>query len=771
MYRARFLLAQLHMDSLRDKTSIKLIKKALETLPIGSKALDLAYDGAMRRVGDQLEGFRLYAIQLLGWLTYSKRLMTLKELQQALAIEPGTTAFDADNIFDIDEVVSFCAGLVIVDEQTKTIRLVHYTTQEYFRRNGDHLLASAKQEIAINCLTYLSYDEFEDGWVEDIDRDEDQDHDDDDDRNQYFDDFDGSKKINNKFLNERGRKYPFLAYASRHWADHVKLCDQQNVEELFVSFTKDDRKISNASQIVFTKDGEKLSCWRELQRTNSQNPLTAMHMLAYLGCQELISKLLACGLNADAEDFCQRTPLWWAALQGHQAVVKLLLSQGHVNVNSRGVLYSNLLPFSPVILPLIYTPLAIAVRGGHDKIVELLVEREDVDVNLIVGEADAPWIFPISKEFSIFRDLLKRKVIDVNTKNYDGKVSPRHAAGNGDVDIVKLLLNMEAIIQGNLRNDNGFSPLNLASKWSQERVVKALLSRADIEIDSRDVNERTPLMNAAGNGHQAVVELLLSHPNIEVNLTDSNGKNALNFAIKREAILNVELLKSRSNLDVNLRDSDGRTALHLALTRGSIKIVELLLSRSDTDVNQKDRFGRNAFQLAPKRGSIKMLKLLMSRSDIDLNARDNTGSTLLFESAKHGRFGMVELLLERTDVDVNSKDKQSRTPLLIAAQRGQLNTVRKLLSCVHIDVNSKDDDGMTPLAHAVMTGFPNVVELLCAHQDIDMNPTDKTNRDVLALVREREEVIPKFDKASRAMICSRLAKCLKILHTARETRS
>jgi ankyrin repeat domain-containing protein 50 len=31
----------------------------------------------------------------------------------------------------------------------------------------------------------------------------------------------------------------------------------------------------------------------------------------------------------------QRTPLWWAAVRGHEAVVKLLLETGKVNVDSK----------------------------------------------------------------------------------------------------------------------------------------------------------------------------------------------------------------------------------------------------------------------------------------------------------------------------------------------------------------------------------------------------------------------------------------------------
>lgn len=42
-----FLLAQLHIDWLADKTSLKAIKKNLQNLPEGSDTLDLAYEQAM----------------------------------------------------------------------------------------------------------------------------------------------------------------------------------------------------------------------------------------------------------------------------------------------------------------------------------------------------------------------------------------------------------------------------------------------------------------------------------------------------------------------------------------------------------------------------------------------------------------------------------------------------------------------------------------------------------------------------------------------------
>ena len=46
----RFLLARLHLDSLKDKRSTKAVKNALVQLPSGSSAYDMAYQEAMERI-------------------------------------------------------------------------------------------------------------------------------------------------------------------------------------------------------------------------------------------------------------------------------------------------------------------------------------------------------------------------------------------------------------------------------------------------------------------------------------------------------------------------------------------------------------------------------------------------------------------------------------------------------------------------------------------------------------------------------------------------
>jgi hypothetical protein len=151
----RFLLAQLHLDSLIGKRSPKAIKIALEKLPTGLEALDNAYNEAMERIEGQIADLKELAKQVLAWITCAKRPLTTLELQHALAVEIGESKLDEENISEIEDIVSVCAGLVTVDEQSHIIHLVQYTTQEYFERTQIVWFPSAQKRYR-NDLYYLS---------------------------------------------------------------------------------------------------------------------------------------------------------------------------------------------------------------------------------------------------------------------------------------------------------------------------------------------------------------------------------------------------------------------------------------------------------------------------------------------------------------------------------------------------------------------------------------------------------------------------------------
>jgi hypothetical protein len=114
----------------------------------------------MERIEGQIKNSRELAKQVLSWITCAKRPLTTSELRHALAVEIGEFKLDEENLPEIEDVLSVCAGLVTVDEQSDVIRLVHYTTQEYFERTWNFWFPNAQKDIATVCVTYLSFDAF-----------------------------------------------------------------------------------------------------------------------------------------------------------------------------------------------------------------------------------------------------------------------------------------------------------------------------------------------------------------------------------------------------------------------------------------------------------------------------------------------------------------------------------------------------------------------------------------------------------------------------------
>ncbi|KAF1996906.1 ankyrin repeat protein, partial [Amniculicola lignicola CBS 123094] len=145
------------------KTTAKGVKSTLGRLSRGSVALDKAYDGALQRIKGQLVGHHELAKKVLSWITFAKRPLTTAEICSALAVEPGEAELDPENKPDAEDLVSVCAGLVVIDPESAVIHLVHYTTQEYCERILDEWNPRAQLDITLTCLNYLCLDVFKGG--------------------------------------------------------------------------------------------------------------------------------------------------------------------------------------------------------------------------------------------------------------------------------------------------------------------------------------------------------------------------------------------------------------------------------------------------------------------------------------------------------------------------------------------------------------------------------------------------------------------------------
>ncbi|KAL8939391.1 MAG: hypothetical protein Q9216_003377 [Gyalolechia sp. 2 TL-2023] len=128
---AEFLLARLHLESLASAAglSVKHVRNKPKTLPTTLKG---TYDDAVERMENQKPDHRRIALKTMAWVCYAFRALSLKELQHALAVEPGGKIWSEGLVMDGQSITSLCAGrVVIVDQRTNMVHLVQYSTKSY----------------------------------------------------------------------------------------------------------------------------------------------------------------------------------------------------------------------------------------------------------------------------------------------------------------------------------------------------------------------------------------------------------------------------------------------------------------------------------------------------------------------------------------------------------------------------------------------------------------------------------------------------------------
>ncbi|KAI9782389.1 MAG: hypothetical protein M1839_005262 [Geoglossum umbratile] len=567
-----FLLAQLHLDSLIGRRSPKAIRMAMRHLrkeptllsDDKAKALDSAYEQAMERIEGQMGDQTMLAKQVLAWITCAKRALTTSELRHALGVEIGTSRFDEENLPELEDTVSVCAGLVTVDEESDIIRLVHYTTQEYFERTWTSWFPGAQIDITNVCVTYLSFNVFETGFCES--------------------DGEFEARLQTNILYD---------YAARNWGYHAHTALIK--EDLILNLLESRAKVSAASQAMMAS-GRYSSYSQRMERQ-----MTGVHIAAYFGLVGTIIGLLKNGHNPDLQDSYGRTPLSWAAEKGHETVVKLLLATEQVDLDSKDSSYGQ-------------TPLSWAAGDGHEAVVRLLLGTEQVDVDSKNSSGRTPlsWAAQNGHE-AVVKLLLAAEQVDVNSKGSSGQTPLSWAAENGHEVVVKLLLATEKVDVNSKDSYYGRTPLSWAAENGHEVVVKLLLATEQVDVDSKDsYYGRTPLSWAARKGHAAVVKLLLATEKVDVNSKDSYyGRTALSWAVENGHEAVVKLLLATEKVDVDSKDSYGQTPLSWAAENGHEAVVKLLLATERVDMNSKDSYyGRTPLSWAAGNGHEAVVELL-----------------------------------------------------------------------------------------------------------------------------------------------------------------
>ncbi|XP_034151049.1 caskin-1, partial [Esox lucius] len=221
------------------------------------------------------------------------------------------------------------------------------------------------------------------------------------------------------------------------------------------------------------------------------------------------------------------------------------------------------------------------------------------------------------------------KRVNVNFQDTDGFSALHHAALNGNLELISLLLESQAAVD--IRDQKGMRPLHYAA-WQGKAEPMKMLLKSGSSVNGQSDEGQIPLHLSAQHGHYDVSEMLLQHQSNPC-IVDNAGKTPLDLACEFGRVGVVQLLLS-SNMCAALlepkpgdsTDPNGTSPLHLAAKNGHIDIIRLLI-QSGIDINRQTKAG-TALHEAALCGKTEAVRLLLD-SGINATVRNTYSQTAL----------------------------------------------------------------------------------------------------------------------------------------------
>uniref|UniRef100_A0A674GXF4 [histone H3]-lysine(9) N-methyltransferase n=1 Tax=Taeniopygia guttata TaxID=59729 RepID=A0A674GXF4_TAEGU len=198
--------------------------------------------------------------------------------------------------------------------------------------------------------------------------------------------------------------------------------------------------------------------------------------------------------------------------------------------------------------------------------------------------------------------LLLQAGANINAVDKQRRTPLMEAVANDQLDTARYLLQRGGCAYSQVRHTcDGSTCLHHAAKNGNLEMVELLLSTGQVDVNAQDSGGWTPIIWAAEHKHIEVIRRLLTR-GADVTLTDNEENICLHWASFTGSAEIAEVLLN-AQCDLHAVNFHGDTPLHIAARESYHDCVSLFLSRgADPEVRNKE--GDSPLDLSPERSDV-----------------------------------------------------------------------------------------------------------------------------------------------------------------------
>uniref|UniRef100_A0A670I5B2 [histone H3]-lysine(9) N-methyltransferase n=1 Tax=Podarcis muralis TaxID=64176 RepID=A0A670I5B2_PODMU len=229
--------------------------------------------------------------------------------------------------------------------------------------------------------------------------------------------------------------------------------------------------------------------------------------------------------------------------------------------------------------------LYLSVKQGElQKVVLMLLDSLDPNFQSEQQSKRFPLHAAAQKGFLEICHVLLQAGANINTVDKLRRTPLMEAVANNHVELARYLVKRGGCVY---TKDDGSTCLHHAAKNGNVEMVSLLLSTGQVDVNAQDSGGWTPIIWAAEHKHIEVIRMLLTR-GADVTLTDNEENICLHWASFTGSAEIAEVLLN-AQCDLHAVNFHGDTPLHIAARESYHECVLLFLSRgADTEVRNKE---------------------------------------------------------------------------------------------------------------------------------------------------------------------------------------